>query len=64
MPEWTPHIRARLAHLRLRPEREAEIIEEFSQHLEQRYEELRAGGASDTEAQRLTMCVGSSESQT
>ena len=55
MPNWTEHLRPRLAALRLRPEREAEIIEELSQHLDQLYEELRAGGTSDSEAQRLTL---------
>ena len=30
MPEWTSHLRPRLALLHLRPEREAEIIEELS----------------------------------
>ena len=33
-----------------RPAREAEIVEELSQHLDQRYEELRASGVSDAEA--------------
>ena len=44
---WTEELRARLASLRLSPAREAEIIEELSQHLDQRYEELRVGGATD-----------------
>ncbi len=55
MPEWTEHLRPRLALLRLSPTREAEIIEELSQHLDQRYEELRAGGATDGEARRLAL---------
>ena len=49
MPEWADHVRARLASLSLSPTREAEIIEELSEHLDQRYEELRADGASDAE---------------
>ena len=53
MPEWSEHLRPRLALLRLSPAREAEIIEELSQHLDQRYEELRSGGSSDAEARRL-----------
>jgi putative ABC transport system permease protein len=55
MPEWTEHVRPRLAGLRLSPTREAEIIEELSQHLDQRYEELRASGTGDVEARRLAI---------
>jgi predicted permease len=55
MPEWTEHLRARLATLSLSPAREAEIIEELSQHLDERYQELRTGGATDAEAQRLAV---------
>jgi len=36
MPEWRAAVRQRLAALGLRPEREAEIVEELSQHLEDR----------------------------
>jgi hypothetical protein len=32
--DWKPHIRPRLASLRLSPAREAEIAEELAQHLE------------------------------
>jgi predicted permease len=55
MPEWTEYLRPRLAVLRLSPSRELEIIEELSQHLDLRYEELRAGGATDVEACRLAI---------
>jgi putative ABC transport system permease protein len=55
MPEWSEHLRQRLAALRLSPSRESEIIEELSQHLDLRYEELRDGGASDVEARRLAI---------
>lgn len=55
MPEWGDHLRPRLAPLRLSPEREAEIIEELSQHLDQRYDELRSGGTSDADARRLAI---------
>jgi putative ABC transport system permease protein len=55
MPEWIEHLRPRLALLRLSPTREAEIIEELSQHLDQRYEELRAGGATEGEARHLAL---------
>ena len=55
MPEWTGDVRARLAALRLGPVREAEIVEELSQHLDLRYDELRQGGADDREARRLAL---------
>src|SRR5262245_1952288 len=56
MPDWTPHIRSRLASLRLSPTRESEIVEELSQHLEDRWRELVSGGASEDEAARLALC--------
>jgi putative ABC transport system permease protein len=55
MSDWKPHIRSRLASLRLSPSRENEIIEELSQHLEDRWRELVAGGASEDEATKLAL---------
>jgi putative ABC transport system permease protein len=55
MPDWTQHVRPRLSTLRLSPTREAEIVEELSQHLEDRYRELIAGGMSPDEATRLAL---------
>src|SRR5262245_33177620 len=55
MPGWKPEIRRRLATLRLEPTREAAIVEELSQHLEDCYAELLAGGATEAEAARRTM---------
>ena len=55
MPDWSSAIAARLARLRLRPAREREIIDELSQHLEDRYQELRAAGSSHDEAMRLAI---------
>ncbi|MBO0862237.1 MAG: ABC transporter permease [Chloracidobacterium sp.] len=52
MPDWTQHVRPRLSGLRLSPTREAEIVEELSQHLEDRYRELIASGMSPDEATR------------
>ena len=49
------YVRARLASLRLSPTREAEIVEELSQHLDDRYQELIAGGASPDEARRVAL---------
>lgn len=57
MPDWKPHIRSRLASLRLSPSRENEIIEELSQHLEDRWRELVAGGASEDEATKLALAL-------
>src|SRR5262245_53504877 len=55
MPEWKPEIRRRLAKLKLEPTREAAIIEELSQHLDDRYAELRASGATDEQASRAAL---------
>ena len=55
MRDFAPDLRARLAPLRLAPAREAEIIEELSQHLEQRYEDLRRTGVADEDAHRLAL---------
>lgn len=52
---WREHLRRRLAPLRLTPAREAEIVEEVSQHLDERYGEARQAGASDAEARRLVL---------
>jgi putative ABC transport system permease protein len=50
MPDWKEEIRKRLAGLKLDPAREAEIVEELSQHLEDRYRELLADTATEEEA--------------
>ncbi|MBO0726571.1 MAG: ABC transporter permease, partial [Blastocatellia bacterium] len=55
MPEWKDEIKERLARLKLEPAREAEIVEELSQHLDDRYAELLAGGATPAEAERRTL---------
>jgi predicted permease len=52
MLEWNLEIRRRLAGLSLKPEREAEILDELSNHLQDRYDELRARGATHEEAFR------------
>jgi putative ABC transport system permease protein len=52
---WTADLRARLATLRLDPAREAEIVEELSLHLDERYAALRRGGADDAEARRVAL---------
>jgi len=55
MPDWKKEIRRRLAKLQLAPARESEIVEELAQHLDDRYQELLAGGTSDTDAAQLTL---------
>ena len=52
MPDWSIEIRNLLAGLKLEPSREAEIVEELSQHLNDRYEELLGGGAAAEHAER------------
>ncbi len=51
MPDWKTALRARLGGLDLRPERLAEVVEELSQHLDARFDELRAEGLSASEAE-------------
>ncbi|HKS42451.1 MAG TPA: ABC transporter permease [Blastocatellia bacterium] len=55
MPEWKLEIRKRLASLKLAPARETEIVEELAGHLEDRYTELIAGGATDEKAYRTAI---------
>ncbi|MGH9218265.1 MAG: permease prefix domain 1-containing protein, partial [Vicinamibacterales bacterium] len=55
MPDWRPDIASRLAVLRLDPAREAEIVDELSQHLDQRYDELLSEGATVDEAFRTAV---------
>jgi predicted permease len=52
MREWDEEISQLLANLKLEPAREAAIVKEISQHLDDRYEELLAGGATPAEAYR------------
>lgn len=55
MPNWKQIVRARLAVLRLPPEREIEIGEEVALHLEAMYYDLLAEGLSEAEAQARTV---------
>src|SRR6266852_1186967 len=55
MVDWKEEIRRRLASLRLEPTREAEIVEELAQHLEERYKELMASGATREESSRAAL---------
>lgn len=53
MPEWKAELRARLTSLRLDPGREAEIVEELAEHLDERYRELRDSGLDHAAAINL-----------
>jgi putative ABC transport system permease protein len=55
MPDWKAEIRRRLQGLRLTPAREAAVVEELAQYLDDYYAELLAGGATEAEAARLTL---------
>jgi predicted permease len=55
MPEWKQEIAKRLSAASLRPEREAEIIEELSTHLQDRYDQLLSDGTADEEACRQVL---------
>jgi putative ABC transport system permease protein len=61
MPDWTAEVRARLASVRLSPEREAEIADELSQHLEDAWRDRVAGGASADEATRAVRATLSND---
>ena len=52
MPDWSGEIRRRLSGVRLPPEREAAIVDEVAQHLEDRYQTLLASGQPAAEAER------------
>src|SRR5215813_10237846 len=55
MPDWKLEILKRLAGLKLAPAREAQIAEELGEHLEDRYRELIAGGATEEQARRVAL---------
>jgi len=55
MPDFKIDIRARLEELGLSPVREAEIVEELSQHLEEEYERALSCGASEEEARQQVL---------
>src|SRR5262245_12264802 len=55
MHDWKQDIRQRLAPLKLAPTREAEIVEELSQHLEERYSESLNSGSIPEEAYRAAL---------
>jgi predicted permease len=55
MPDWKKEISESLASLRLAPTREAEIVEELAQYLEDCYEEMLANGTTEEDAWLTTL---------
>jgi putative ABC transport system permease protein len=50
MPDWSKEVHAAIARLDLDPARKAPLVEELSQHLTDRYSELRGDGIEDAQA--------------
>ena len=55
MPDWKKAVRERLAPAKLDPLSESEVVEELAQHLEDRYQELRANDLPEAECQRRVL---------
>jgi predicted permease len=55
MPDWIAYIREHLPRDRFRGERETEVIEELSAHLEDRYSEALNRGASHADAEQAAL---------
>jgi putative ABC transport system permease protein len=55
MPDWKHEIRQRLAGLKLEPAREAAVIEELAQYLDDCYAESLSSGATEEEAYRAAL---------
>src|SRR5579864_8863127 len=54
-PDFKDDVRRRVTGLHLEPTREAAIVEEMAQHLEQRYEELVAQGSTAVAAREAVL---------
>ena len=55
MPDWRKEIRSFMTNLKADPTRESEIVEELSQHLNDRYQELIAGGMTEEQSYQSVM---------
>jgi len=55
MPDFKSEIRRSIARLNLSPADEEQIVEELSQHLEERFEEALSHGASEERAKQLAV---------
>jgi predicted permease len=55
MPDWKAEVEGRLKDARLAPTREASIVEEVCQHLDDTYRDALAAGATEGEARSRTL---------
>jgi len=55
MSDWKNIVRQKLAGMKIDGAHEGEIIDELSQYVEDRYEELRSGGVPEIEARRRAL---------
>src|SRR6202035_4723339 len=55
MPDWKNEIERRLAGLKLEPTREAAIVDEWVEHLEDRYDELVRQGEDADKARAVVL---------
>jgi hypothetical protein len=55
VPDWKPEIRRRLQNLQLAPTREAAVVEELAQYLDDYYAESLSSGATEAEAYQRTL---------
>src|SRR3982074_1806378 len=55
MRDWSKKIEEAIAPLNLSAAREAEVVEELSQHLNDRYDELLIAGVGEEQAYRILM---------
>ena len=55
MPDWRLEVSRRLSSLNLESARQVEIVEELSQHLDNRYHELISGGVTEEDARRAVL---------
>jgi len=55
MSDWKAEVRKRVERAEIRAEREAEIVEELTQHLDDRYRQLRASGTDEGTARATTL---------
>jgi predicted permease len=55
--QWAREVRTRLSTLHLAAERESDIVDELSQHLDDHYRELISGGVAPEDAERQTLSL-------
>ena len=55
MPDWKALVRARLSGCGLHPAQEMDVVEELTQHIEDRYQQLCSHGVREDEAQAISL---------